>query len=561
MLKWIVQGYGTMMHEIDEQLGDQVPDLVIGPVGAGSFMQAVVSHYKAPGRNSRVLAVEADTAASLYKSLTKGELVTVETTPTIMAGLNCGIISGIAWPLLQAGVDASLTISDYEAHQAVELLKSLGVSAGACGAASLGALRRLATSDKAALCLNDSSVIVLLCTESAKEYNIPKNVSVDDAQSLTQNLVQIGSAIPGTGYVAGPGETEIARYITAWLQHRDIETRWLEPTRGRPSVIGMVRGTGQGKSLMLNGHIDTVTTASYDGDPLSGQIKNGRLYGRGSADMKGGIAAILIALAQAKEHPLHGDLIFTGVADEEDLSLGTEQLLEAGWRADGAIICEPTQEDLVIANKGFVWFEVVIHGLAAHGSRFDLGIDAISRAGYFLVELDKYSQNLIAGPKISTLGPGSVHASIIKGGEEPASYPASCTIKLERRIVAGESVDQVKSEIENVLQAAARGCPGLSYDLKVTFSRPPFEIAKDDQFVSLVADQIKVESGKEAEFAALSAWCDAALLADKGIPVVIYGPKGEGLHAKEEWVDIQSIDNVASTLIGISRVFCGHIEE
>jgi len=276
--------------------------------------------------------------------------------------------------------------------------------------------------------------------------------------------------------------------------------------------------------------------------------------------MKGGIAAMLIALAQAKKHPLHGDLIFAGVADEEDLSLGTEKLLEAGWRADGAIVCEPTQEHLVVANKGFLWLEVTIHGLAAHGSRFDLGIDAISRAGYFLVELDKYSQKLIAGPKHSTLGPGSVHASIIKGGEEPASYPASCSIKLERRTVAGESVEQVKSEIESVLQAATQGCPGLSYNLKVTFSRPPFEIAKNDQFVCLVADQIKVETGKEAEFATLPAWCDAALLADKGIPVVIHGPKGEGLHAKEEWVDIQSIDTVASTLIGISRVFCGHAE-
>lgn len=550
-----------MMREIDEQLGDQTPDLVIAPVGVGSFMQAVVSHYKAPGQHSRVLAVEPDTAACLYKSLTKGEPVALETTPTIMTGLDCGTVSSIAWPVLQAGVDASLTVSDYEAHEACGLLHSLGVSAGPCGSAPMAALRRLTSSDKAALGLDESSVVVLLCTEGHREYPVPRNVSFDDAQSLAQTLVQINSANPGTGNVPGPGETEIARYITAWLEHRDIETHWLEPTHGRPSVVGVVRGTGKGKSLMFNGHIDTVTVAGYDGDPLSGQIRNGRLYGRGAADMKGGVAAILVALAQAKKDRLQGDVIFAGVADEEDLSIGTEQLLEAGWRADGAIVCEPTLADLVIAHKGFVWFEVVIHGLASHGSRFDLGVDAISRAGYFLVELDKYAQRLIAGPKHPSLGPGSVHASIVKGGEEPASYPARCTITVERRTVAGESLDQLKTEVEDLLKAAARNVPGLSYDLKVTFSRSAFEIAADHPLVSLVADQIKFVTGREAKMRTEAFWTDCALLADKGVPVVMYGAIGEGLHAKKEWVDLKSVDTVASTLISVSRAFCGQAAE
>ena len=187
---------------------------------------------------------------------------------------------------------------------------------------------------------------------------------------------------------------------------------------------------------MLNGHLDTATLASDVGDPSRSQIKNGRLYGPGAADAKGGVAASLVALTQAKQDRLDGDIIFTGVAG---LGIGTEQLLQAGWRADDAIVSSPTHGSLGIAHKGFAWFEVTIHGRASPGFRFDTGIDAISRAGYFLVALDKYSQRLIEeGPKHPSLGPGSVHASIVKGGKDLRSYPATSSIQLERQTVLDE---------------------------------------------------------------------------------------------------------------------------
>jgi acetylornithine deacetylase/succinyl-diaminopimelate desuccinylase-like protein len=215
--------------------------------------------------------------------------------------------------------------------------------------------------------LKQDSVVVLLCTEGKREYDIPQDVSVEDPASLTQTLVRINSANPSLGL--GPGEVEIARYITAWLEHRDIESHWIAVTEGRPSVVGVVRGSGAagGRSLMFNGHIDTVTLAGYDGDPLSGSIRDGKIYGRGTADMKGGIAAAMIALSNIKGRGLglRGDVIFTGVADEEAESIGTEQVLRAGWRSDAAIVNEPTGLDIIHAHKGFVWLEVDIHGLAA----------------------------------------------------------------------------------------------------------------------------------------------------------------------------------------------------
>lgn len=549
-----------MMREIEDQLKGSTADLVVAPVGVGSFSQSVVSHFKSPDNKAKtkVMTVEADTSPCLYQSLVQGSSVPLPfTVPTIMAGLNCGTVSTTAWPALKAGVDASSTVSDLEAHEACEVLKSAGVAAGPCGAAPLAALRRLTSAEKEALGLGPSSVVVLLCTEGQREYSVPRSVAHDDAVSLCQALVQIGSAVPGTGAARGPGETEIARYIASWLAHRGIETHWVEPTRGRPSVVGVVRGTGGGRSIMLNGHIDTVTTASYEGDPLSGAIRDGRLYGRGAADMKSGIAAMMVALAEAKKHPLKGDVVFTGVADEEDLSIGTDQVLQAGWRADAAVVCEPTNEDLVVAHKGFVWLEVTIHGKAAHGSRPDLGVDAIRNAGHFLVELDRYAERLESGPAHPLMGRPSVHASLVKGGEEPASYPARCSITVERRTVAGETEGQVCAEIEGLLQLAARRARAFEYELRATFSREPFEIPRDHPLVSLVAGQLERASGKELTVRAETFWTDCALIDGAGIPVVMYGPCGEGLHAKEEWADVESIGAVASSLIAVTREFCG----
>ncbi|KAL2753399.1 hypothetical protein ACRALDRAFT_1072102 [Sodiomyces alcalophilus JCM 7366] len=562
---WIVQGYQTMLKEVDEQLLNSHPDVVISPVGVGSFAQAVVAHYKSPGKNTKVVTVEPDTAACLWKSLSRGSPDVIQTSHTIMNGMEAGTVSSIAWPLLQQGVDASVTVSDYESHRAVQELESSGILAGPCGAATLAALRRLASTphDRERLNLTRDTTVVLLCTEGRRAYPTPRDVTLEDAVSLTQALVRINSAVPGTagGTVTGPGETEIAQYIAAWLEHRDIETHWIEPTPGRPSVVGVVRGTGGGKTLMFNGHIDTVTTASYQGDPFSGEIRNGKLYGRGSADMKSGLAASLAALAEAKKDPMAGDVILAAVADEEDLSIGTEQVLAAGWRADAAIVCEPTDETLAHAHRGFAWVQVDIHGVAAHGSRFDLGVDAITRAGYFLVELARYSAALVAGARDDpVLGPPSVHASMVRGGEEPASYPAKCTVVLERRTVVGETAGSVESEVRELLRRAAGEVEGpeLEYDVKVTFFRPPFAVSESEPIVQLVRRAHESVSGNVAVVRPVSFWTDCALLAAKGIPAVVYGPKGHGLHSKE-WVDVKSVETVSATLVRVMREFCASL--
>jgi len=304
-----------MPREIEEQLKGQTATHVFAPVGVGSFAQAITTHFRSKDSSTSVIGVEPDVAACLWKSLKAGRPTAISTVHTIMAGLDCGTVSTTAWPILSKGLRASLTVSDFEAHLASFYLKSQGLSVGPCGASTVAALRRLSEDDKARLGITSDSIIVLPCTEGAREYDAPLDVSTDDAVALTQTLVQINSANPSMGSIPGPGETAIASYIAAWLEHRDLESQWIESTKGRPSVVGVSRGAGGGKSLMFNGHIDTVTLVGYDDDPLSGKIENGKLYGRGAADMKCGVAAAMVALANSKRLNLCGDVIFAGVAD------------------------------------------------------------------------------------------------------------------------------------------------------------------------------------------------------------------------------------------------------
>lgn len=547
-----------MMHEIDGQLGEQSPSLVIAPVGVGSFAQSVVTHYKTQhGPRSKVMSVEPDTAACLWKRLVRGESTSAQSAPTIMAGLECSTVSESSWPVLQQGIDVSATVSDYEAHEACETLHKLGVAAGPCGAASLAALRRLGPDDKSALGLNEDSVVVLLSTEGRRSYDVPRNVSDDDPVALTQALVRIDSSNPALGSKPGPGETtEIAKFICSWLEHRDIDAHWIESVKGRPSVVGVVKGSGGGKRLLLDGHTDTITLLGYDGDALDPKIENGKLHGRGSADMKSGLAAQMVAAANVKQLQLAGDVILTAVADQQLESLGTVNVLEAGWRADAAIVSECTGMAMTRAREGFAWLEIDVHGVAAHGSRPDLGYDAIAKSGYVLVALDCYAAELQRRETDPAVGPPSAHASLIRGGEEECSYPARCTITLERRTVAGESPVTVERELRDVLDEIAAVTPDFRCDLRVTFSRPPFHMAEDAALTQLVRKHAERVTHDETRVTEAAYWTDSALLLEAGIPAILFGPRGEGFHAKDEFVYTDPIVQTTQILTQVAKEFC-----
>ncbi|OKI49537.1 ArgE/DapE family deacylase [Micromonospora sp. CB01531] len=376
----------------------------------------------------------------------------------------------------------------------------------------------------------------------------------DDPGRLLARLIAINSVNPDL-VPGGAGETEIADFCGAWLGARGFEVHRLEKRPGRPSLVAIARGTGGGRSLMLNGHLDTVGAADYDGDPFDPQIRDGKMFGRGAFDMKGGLAAMMVAAVRAARGPLPGDVMLACVADEEHGSSGTEEVLEFVI-ADGAIVTEPSQLEVTLAHKGFVWFEVEIEGRAAHGSRPELGIDAIAKAGHFLVALEELGQRLMAGPAHPLLGTGTVHASVIQGGEEASTYPAHCRITLERRTVPGESSDRVERELTAMLDRLAATVPDFRYRLTRGLHREPFEADPEAPVVRTLVRHAERILGHPPVIRAESYWTDCALLDRAGIPCLLFGVDGAGAHAATEYVDLASLDRLTDILTSTIADFC-----
>lgn len=377
---------------------------------------------------------------------------------------------------------------------------------------------------------------------------------IADPADLLQNLVRINSVNPDL-VPGAPGETAIVDFTEAWLAERGFETTRLEATPGRPSIVAVSRGTGGGKSLMFNGHLDTVTLAGYDGDPLNPRIEDGKMFGRGTFDMKAGIAAIMVAAASAAAQPHRGDILVALVADEEYASAGTEEVLRH-FSADAAIVAEPTHEDVVIAHRGFAWFDVTIHGTAAHGSRPDLGVDAIAKAGRFLTGIDDLARSLATRPQHPTLGTGNIHASLIKGGAEVSSYPAECIISLERRTIPGENADTVEAELRAILDAAAADDPEFRFTITRGLERQPFEVPEDSPIVQSVLAAGREVAGKDLVLRGEPFWTDAALMLEAGILGLLFGVDGAGAHAATEWIDLESLTRVTATLARTTTTYC-----
>jgi acetylornithine deacetylase len=358
---------------------------------------------------------------------------------------------------------------------------------------------------------------------------------------LAAELVAIDSINPDL-LPGAAGEAAIAAHVARWCGARGLAVEVVEPRPGRPSVVARSSGSGGGRSLLLNAHLDTVGVAGMEA-PHRPRVEDGRLYGRGAYDMKAALAAILTAAAAAAERDLRGDVIVTAVSDEEVGSIGTESVLER-VRADAAIVVEPTELRVAVAHRGFEGFEVETRGVAAHGSRPDLGVDAIAKMGPVLVALDELGAELAAGRAHPLLGTGSVHASLIEGGQEFSSYPARCLLTGERRTIPDETADQIEREL--------RALAGDHGETRLTIGRPPFEADPEHRFVRLVG-----RHAEDAEPRGLPFWTDAALIAAAGIPTVLYGPAGEGAHAEVEWVDLASVERLRDVVLAVAVEWCG----
>jgi acetylornithine deacetylase len=374
----------------------------------------------------------------------------------------------------------------------------------------------------------------------------------DDVRELLAELVAIDSVNP-TLVPGGAGEGEIASYVEAWARDAGLEADRLEETEGRPSVVVRAPGSGGGRTLLLCGHLDTV---SVDGmtDPHVPRVDGDRLHGRGSYDMKAGVAAALIAARDAARAGLAGDVVVACVADEEHSSIGVQEALRS-VRADAAIVTEPTELEVIVAHMGFVWSEIEVTGRAAHGSRPHLGTDAIVKIGPVLTEIGRLDESL-AATEHPLVGRGSVHASLIEGGVEMSSYPARCVVGIEHRTLPGTTRADVERQLAEVLERCGGADPELEAEQRTLLVREPFEVDPGADIVAAVRAAGAGATGTEPPVAGASYWADAAFIAAAGIPTVMFGPSGEGAHAVEEWVSLADTEAVARALTGVAARIC-----
>jgi len=381
------------------------------------------------------------------------------------------------------------------------------------------------------------------------------SIASGDAVSLTRELVRVDSRNP-TLVAGAPGEARVARVLaealSAWGFH--VEVRDAAP--GRPNVIARVGRREPGaRSLILNGHIDVVGVEGMSHPPWDASVREGRLYGRGSSDMKAGVAAMSAAAARAVSASggtVDGEIIVTAVVDEEYSSLGTRALISEGVRADAAIVTEPTRLAIMPAHKGFAWVDVAVRGRAAHGSRWDVGVDAIRHAGLLLAALDALDAELLPTREHALLGRPSLHASTITGGIGLSTYPDRCHFTIERRTIPGETTAAVMAEIEHAFAHVRAQRPELDASVSLIFEQPPSDVPLEAPIVRALDSALRA-CGEEVTVTGMSAWTDAAILNEAGIPAICFGPGDIALaHAAEEFVRVDEIERATLVLAALA---------
>lgn len=357
-------------------------------------------------------------------------------------------------------------------------------------------------------------------------------------------------------------EEGVVRLLAEYLGARGLETQVQEAAPGRPNLLCTLDSGAPGRHLALVAHTDTVPlNVSGPGVGFSAEVRDGRMLGRGTVDMKGALAAMaaaLVALRQAGALAA-GRLTLAAVVDEEMESLGAEDLVRRGFRADGAIVGEPTDNQVCVGHKGLEWLEVAFTGRAAHGGTPEAGVNAIVGAARFVRLLDEELAPRLRGRAHPILGAPTVGVGTIRGGDQPSTVAAACTLTLDRRSVPGEDYASIVAELRDLLAQVEAGLPGLTTRVgrmpggMATLEHVGFATPPDHPLVRAV----QAASG-DARLRAFPAWTDGALLsAFAGVPCVVLGPGSLALaHTPDEWVALDEVQRAAEIYAATALAFC-----
>ena len=308
-------------------------------------------------------------------------------------------------------------------------------------------------------------------------------------------------------------------------------------------MVVTAKGTGGGRTLLLNAHLDTVGVEGMDA-PFEPRARDGLLQGRGVMDMKASVAACLLCTAHAARQELRGDVIFTAVADEEHGSVGTEETLaylrDKGTKVDAAIVTEPTNLELHVAHRGFAVFEVTLVGKASHSSQPEAGVNALTHLGRLLAAVERFDEELRSRSTHPLLAHGHLKPILASGGQELFTTPQGAAATVERRTLPGEDTANALRELRELLDTLAAKDPAFAAEVRTVVAREPFEAPAQSEIEDVLVAAIAAERGEPPQRLGAPYWTDAALVAAAGIPTVLFGPTGGGIHQPTEWLDVES---------------------
>ncbi len=384
---------------------------------------------------------------------------------------------------------------------------------------------------------------------------------VEELIKLTQDLIRIPSHkdIPTQ-------EKEVGDFIYNFCKENDIEVELQNVVDERNNVIAYIQGTGDGRSIMFNGHLDTVTPYDMIIDPFGAEIKDGYIWGRGSVDMKGALASILMTMVAMKRanYVPGGYVVFAGVIGEEGKSEGTEHLINSNLRTDGAIAAEPSNYEYAVGHRGLEWFDITIKGKSTHSGTPEKGVNAIEKAMDFIHEVKtklypklKERSDLYAGESVMNFG-------TIHGGTGQSTVADNVILRIDRRYVAGETVESVMAEYQEIIDSLKKEDPDFKAEIRVTpeselkLNHPPLVTSKDEPIVYAVRSAVKEVINMEPNITRGIGWTDAALLTTYcKIPTVVFGPGDLALaHTEDERISIEDLVNAVDIYGRIIDKFC-----
>lgn len=378
------------------------------------------------------------------------------------------------------------------------------------------------------------------------DEKVRRAVKKNEVEGLVKRLVSIESHCD-----VPTREKEAAAFLKEYLEAEGINAKLRKVEKDRPNVIAIIKGTsGDGRSLMLNGHTDTVPAYEMDMKPFTPKVSGGRLYGRGALDMKGGLGAMamsLIAIDRARVE-LQSDLVLAGVIGEEMRSEGTEDIVLRGPKTDLAIVGEPTDLEIHPSHRGLEWLEIQVYGKAAHGGQASRGVNAINMAAKFINTVESELMPKLASRKSEHTLPPTLNVGVIAGGQQPSSVADRCLIRIDRRWTPEESLDQVFQDIYDVFDYVKKEHPDFKAKLKrdktnmKTMTHMPNVVGKSHPLVKALSAAVGRETGKRAKLDTMWGWTDASLLTNfASTPAVVFGPGGAGAHSRIEYVNTRDL--------------------